>query len=192
MKWGVDLLAIFQVCFYLGLGLILVSFLLGSVFNVLDLDGFDLDFEILGIDFYFPISPMLMTVFLTVFGGVGWILMDRIPSIFTIVIVSIALSAGISIYLLLFHLVIKPLKKAENTSAPDADDLIGLPAKVTETIYQDGFGEISYIINGNSYTAPAKTTTGVEMKRGAEVAICWITDYVFYVIGVDIVDQEKN
>lgn len=186
------MLTVFQVCFYLGLGLILISFLLGSVFNILDFDGFDLDFEILGIDFFIPISPMLMTVFLTAFGGVGWILMEQSHPLLTVFIIIIASLVGLAIYLLLFYLMIKPLRKAENTSAPSKEDLIGLPAIVTETIFEQGFGEISYVINGNSYTAPAKSTTGVEVRKGTEVAICWIRDYVFYVVGVDIVDQDKN
>jgi len=93
--------------------------------------------------------------------------------------------AGMFISILMYRLVIKPLKKAQNTSTPNAEDLVGIRATVTETICTGGFGEISYVINGNSYTSPAKATNGTEIKAGKDVAICWIEKYIFYVSSLD-------
>ena len=62
--------------------------------------------------------------------------------------------------------------------------LIGVLAKVQESIPEKGYGEIAYVVNGNSYTAPAKTTDGHPIAKGTEVSICWVEQYVFYVVEV--------
>lgn len=185
MRGGVYLLAVFQVCFFVGIGLIVLSLIFGSFFEAIGIDGLDLDFDVFGVDLFLPVSPILYILFSTVFGGVGWILIDSkyiIPKIFIIII---SLASGLAISVMVNYLVIKPLKRAQNTSTPSAEELVGLRASVTETIFQDGFGEISYVINGNSYTSPAKSTTGEEIIKGKDVAICWIENYVFYVTGID-------
>ena len=62
---------------------------------------------------------------------------------------------------------------------------MGIRVIVSETIVNEGFGEIRYVINGNSYISPAKSTNGKEIKAGKEAAICWIENYVFYVASLD-------
>ncbi len=178
------MLTVFQVCFFTGLGLIILSFVLGSIMDVTGIDGLDLDFDILGMDLFLPINPTLIMLFSTVFGGVGWLLWLSAPW-HLIFLVLIAAAAGFLTCALVHFLVIKPLKNAQNTSAPKLEDLIGLRANVTETIIAGGFGEIRYVINGNSYSAPAKSTAGDEIKAGSEVAICWIKDHVFYVVPME-------
>lgn len=180
-----SLLTVFQVCFYVGVGLILLSLIFGSVFEAIGIDGFDIDIDLPGVDFFIPVSPILYILFSVVFGGVGWILIESEHIIPKVLIIIIAIAAGLCASSMLHFLVIKPLKKAQNTSAPTAEELVGLRATVTETIIQNGFGEISYTIHGNSYTSPAKTTTGDSIKRGRDVAICWIEDFVFYVTSID-------
>jgi membrane protein implicated in regulation of membrane protease activity len=179
------MLTVFQVCFYTGIGLILLSFLLGNLLDAIGVEGLDLDFDLFGIDIWIPINPMLYILFFAVFGGVGWILMSNFSLLATIFIVLISIVSGIMVSALVFFLVIKPLKKAQNTSAPDTQELIGLQAVVTETIVTGGFGEIKYVINGNSFVAPAKATNGEMIKVGKEVAICWIKEHTFFVVRMD-------
>ena len=179
------MLVAFQVCFFASIGLILISFLLGSLFDAIGLDGFDLDFTIFGNTLFIPASPILLELFFMVFGGIGWILMDIKLNLPIFVILLLSCITGILVSVSVHKLVITPLKKAQNTSAPNAEDLVGLRASVTETIYSKGFGEIRYVINGNSFTSPAKSTHGGEIKAGKDVAICWIEDHVFYVASLD-------
>ena len=73
-----------------------------------------------------------------------------------IVVISFLVAAIISIGF--FKGIIVPLKKAQNTSAPAQEELIGVLAKVQESIPAKGYGEIAYVVNGNSFIAPAKTT----------------------------------
>lgn len=179
------LLLVFQICFFVGIGLIVLSFLLGGLFDMIGFDGLDLDLDFLNSPVFLPISPVLAELFVMVFGGVGWILLDVKSSLPRFFITVIAVTAGLLISFAMYRLVLLPLKKAQNTSTPSAEELVGLRATVTETILAGGFGEIRYVINGNSYTSPAKSTNGMEIKAGREVAICWIEKYVFYVSCID-------
>ena len=185
IKGGIELLLVFQICFFVGIGLIVISFLLGSVFDAVGFDGFDLDFDFMDNPVFLPISPIILELFFMVFGGVGWILLDVKSPLSRFFIILIAVATGMFISILMYRLVLKPLKKAQNTSTPNAEDLVGIRATVTETICAGGFGEISYVINGNSYTSPAKATNGTEIKAGKDVAICWIEKYIFYVSSLD-------
>ncbi|MDF2611403.1 MAG: hypothetical protein K0R92_2877 [Lachnospiraceae bacterium] len=171
------MLTIFQVCFLAGTGLIIISLVFGNLLEFSGIEGFDLEL---------PISPILFVLFVTVFGGVGWLLTECFLFIPVILSIIAAAITGIFICYFVNHLVILPLKRAQNTSTPDAEELLGVKATVTETIAIGGYGEISYVINGNSYTSPAKATNNSEIKAGKEVAICWIEEHVFYVIGIDI------
>ncbi|BCN32161.1 hypothetical protein [Anaeromicropila herbilytica] len=176
----------FLVCFLVGVILTVVSFILGHLFEIFGIDGLDFDLHFFGIDLFLPMSPLVYLLFLVVFGGMGMILINMHMglSILFISIVSFLIAALIAYFV--YHFIIKPLKKAQNTSAADKEELIGIRAAVSETIPANSYGEIKYLIHGNSYVAPAKATTEVEIKAGSNVVICWIKDYVFYVASIDI------
>lgn len=176
----------FFVCFLVGVLLTAISFIFGHLFEIFGVDGLDLDFDIFGIDLYLPLSPILYLMFLTIFGGMGMILMKSEYSVPMIFIILISFIIGLISAFCVYHFIIKPLKKAQNTSAADEEELIGLEATVTEIITSNSFGEITYTIHGNSYKAPAKATTEVTIKAGHKVAICWIKDHVFYVTDINI------
>lgn len=179
------MLTVFQVSFCVGVALIVLSLIFGTIFDFLGIEGLDLDIDFLGNSLFIPLNPTLFILFLTVFGGIGWILTDYVVIFPTIIEVGISVLSGLFVSIVIHLLVLKPLKKAQNTSTPDVQELVGLRATVSETILKEGFGEIRYTIHGNSYTSPAKSTSGVEIKAGKEVAICWIENYVFYVASID-------
>lgn len=173
------MLTLFQVCFYVGLGLTILSVIIGNVFDALDFDGFDLD--VFDIDIFLPISPMLCLIFITVFGGSGMLLYNITNGflVFISMLLAFAIASGVSFFT--YKVIILPLKNAQNTSSPMIEQLVGINAVVTETIQEDGYGEISYVWSGNSFKAPARSTEHVKIEKGADVAICWIEDYTFYV-----------
>lgn len=178
------MLTVFQVCFFVGIAIILVGFLIGNLTDGLGTDGLNLDF--IGFDLMLPLSPLLVFLFLTVFGGTGIILYKQENSLSIVVITIISMVLGSGVSYLINRLVILPLKKAQNTSAPEMEELIGLEAEVTETIQKNGFGEITYVINGNTYKSPAKGSEEEFIKAGSKVAICWIKEHVFYVTKINI------
>jgi membrane protein implicated in regulation of membrane protease activity len=163
----------------------LLSLIFGNLFEAIGIDGLDLDFNI-GLNLFIPISPILLVFFVTVYGGAGWLIWNAFPALGLLFITLLAFAAGIVMCTLMNLFVIRPLKKAQNTSTPDTEDLVGIRATVTEAILEGGFGEISYVINGNSYTSPAKGVHGEAFKVGQEVVICWIKEYIFYVSLFDI------
>lgn len=173
------MLLMFQVCFFVGVGLAIVSALLGSVCDFLGVDGLDFDFA--GVELSIPLTPTVYIGFVTAFGGVGWILNIANSDIPSVVIMLIAIAAGVIVSGTVYKAVIIPLRKAQNTSSPDSDELIGLLARINETIPEGGYGEITYSIHGNSYTSPAKSVDNKEISIGKDVSICWIKEHVFYV-----------
>lgn len=176
-----SMLLLFQVCFIVGVGLTILAFLFGSLFDFLGIDGLDFG----SLDFTLPLSPMVYILGITVFGGLGWILHIIMPNCPSPLLVVISLAAGILIAGLFYKGIIVPLHKAENTSAPDQEELIGVIAQVVEKIPENGFGEISYVVNGNTYIAPAKATDNTQIEKKTDVSICWIEEYVFYVSKLD-------
>ncbi|NLP34389.1 MAG: hypothetical protein GX359_04240 [Clostridiales bacterium] len=179
------MLTLFQVCFFVGLGFILLSFIFGNLLEIAGFDGLDLDFDAFGVDLFLPFNPTLIMLFAIVFGGTGWILLITYPTMVIIFNLLISIASGGIVCSLVHFLVVKPLRKAQNTSSPSKDELIGVRATVSETIIAGGFGEIRYVVNGNSFSSPAKATNGEEIKAGEDVAICWIKDHVYYVVSLD-------
>lgn len=179
---------LFMVCFFTGIGLTILTVVFGHFFELFGVDGF-LDFSV---DIGIPTSPMVYVLGITVFGGMGLILPDVFPKFPVWLIVLLAVFVAVIIATGFYRGVLVPLKKAQNTSAPDQEELIGVLAKVQESIPENGYGEISYIVNGNSYMAPAKTTDGHSIHKGTEVSICWIKDYVFYVIELENMEDVKD
>lgn len=181
------MLLLFQVCFYVGVGLTIVSLVIGNLFHFTGLDGVDgigadFDFSLDGGGIsLFPFSPLICVIFVTIFGGSGMILMETTP-LGSPFIVILAAFIGAAISFVIQKFIFIPLRKAQNTSAPNLEELIGIPAKVNETIIKNGYGEITYIINGNSFCAPARAVNEEdEIRVGDEVSICWIKEHVFYV-----------
>lgn len=174
---------VYEICFLVGVGLTLIFALLGSIFDFLGADGIDIDIG--GVDLNIPLSPTVYLCFLTVFGGVGMITEISGTPFKKFVNVGIALAVAFLISFSINRFVIRKLKNAQNTSAPDTEELVGLMAVVNEAIPQDGYGEIRYSINGNSYTSPAKSSDKRMIKAGSEVTICWIDEHVYYVSEIE-------
>lgn len=190
----------FQVCFFVGTLFTIASFALGAVFGSEDADvdfdtdtdvdfdtDVDLDVEV-GEDgdmgnFSFgrivALRPSTLSAFATVFGGVGMIALRNNLSMLRAV--TWASLLGLVAMLILTHLIINPLKRAQNTSAVSQASLIGYTATVTLAMEAQRFGQISYSVNGNKYSAPAKSHTGSLIAKGATVTVVTIVQGVFFV-----------
>ncbi len=186
------MLTVFQVCFFTGLFLLILSFLLGQIFDLADVSGLDLDLGGFDLCNIIPLSPTLIILCVTIYGGIGSLIMSLSINFPGWLIVLIAASLAWLFTMLTYHFVVKPLKKAENTSAPDLEELIGLAATVSETILPGRFGEIRYVIHGNSFTAPAKSVDTEKLATKTQVVICRIEDGVFYVQQLHKEDTASN
>ena len=81
----------------------------------------------------------------------------------------------------LYKFIVVPLYKAQNTSSVSQDKLIGMKAIVISPILENGFGVISYVVNGSKYNAPAQHINKKSVLQGEEVIIYEIKNNIFYV-----------
>ncbi len=179
---------IYLTCFFIGAIYSAISFILGGIFDFLDFD-FELpDFldifhiELPHVDAALPIKPFIIVAFVTVFGGVGSILLltdfFQANQIFSLPIAII--SAFLASTFLYKAVYLKLLKMA--TTVKKQADAVGLRAKVLETIIPGGYGRISYSIDNNILSAAAKELIpGEGIKKGASVLISDIKENIFYV-----------
>lgn len=174
------MLRLFQICFYTGILFTVVSFLMGQLFDFLNFDGdLDMDGDIFGIALS-PLKPIIIMSFITTLGGVGIISINKGLNPLTSFI--IALTIGLMISFTLHRFIVTPLYKVQNTSTVSQDELIGYVAKVRLNIVGNNFGSIAYVVNGNTYSAPAKSIDGIDIYQGEEVKIANIERNIFYVV----------
>lgn len=127
-----------------------------------------------------PMKPTILISFITTFGGVGIILLSK--DFNPLISLSIALVFGAIVSVSLQKFVITPLYKAQNTSAVSQQDLIGHIARTKINITGNNFGSIVYVVNGNTYSSPAKSMDGMDISKGEEVKIVHIENNIFYVV----------
>lgn len=165
---------LFWICFGVGVVYTLISFCLGQLFDFLDFNGeVDLGSNIS------PLKPAVIAAFVTIFGGIGIILMKS--SISFIISLSISFIAAAIIAFIIYKYIIVKLYRAQNTSAVEIQKLIGQRAKVTLAIPQGGYGKITYTVNGNTYNSPAKSEDGCGISTGKDVKIIYINKNTYYV-----------
>lgn len=187
---------IYNIIFWVGVIYTVVTFLLGGIMGLFDLDihidthidtNLDTHIDIPHIDLggagptftVFPLKPITIVSFLTVFGGVG--IIGSKYNISPVLLFIIAMVSGLTVAFILYKFVVIPLYKAQNTSAVSRKSLIGTKAVVITPIYENGFGTISYVVNGSKCNAPAQHVAKKAIKQGEEVIIYEIKDNVFYV-----------
>jgi hypothetical protein len=133
---------------------------------------------------WLPLRPTALICFSTVTGGVGSIFVRLDMS--NPLTHAISIAAGYGLSMLIGVALPRKLRRAQNTSAAERYELIGLPANVTSAILEGGFGRISYVARGNTQSAPARHIEGRRVPQGARVVICEIKDHVFYVTELNI------
>lgn len=171
------MILIYKITFITGILYAVVSLILGHLFDSMDMD-FDGDIHI-PLFTILPVKPITVVTFITVFGGVGIMCTNKgISSLYTCLI---ALLLAYFVSFLIYRLVVIPIYKAQNTSAASQREIIGLDAIVKSSIMENGFGQISYVSNGNTYDSPAKHIKGEFIKAGTKVFIVDIKNNIYYV-----------
>ncbi|HBC94760.1 MAG TPA: hypothetical protein DCZ10_18145 [Pelotomaculum sp.] len=182
------LLKTFELCFLVGAIFSVVSFLLGHLLHfghhpdgAIDATGHThIDGNHQGSPIISPFKPVVIMAFLTVFGGMGVIGLNYL-GLAAIFAFAAALSTGILASFLMYRFLIVPLYLAQNTSAVSQQELNGVPATVTLDIKNGCFGRITYVVNNNTYTAPAISGDSEEILKGERVVILNIQKNVFKV-----------
>lgn len=120
------------------------------------------------------LSPISIAAFITSFGGfgliatlgLGWSNLASVGAAF----VGSVLTA-IASHFAFFYLFVAP----QASSALTSSDIIGRIAEVTAPIPGNSVGEIAYISMGERHTATARSASGEDIPRGANVVILTIS-----------------
>ncbi len=167
---------VYLICMILGI----VFPLLNLLFDVFDdaisavFSSFDfLDLSGDGVDLWFlPLSWNSICGFLLFFGGAGRLL-GNMPLGSLAVLVLAVLSGYLAAVGIQF--MIRKLRKVEHPSV-DVTDLLLYEGKVEHEIAQDGFGSVSFRIDGRVLTYPAKSADGERIAQETVVYVKEILD----------------
>ena len=116
-------------------------------------------------------SPLMLSVFLTVFGGIGFLCSQTPGLSLPILNIPIAASAGLFAVFGLLLPFRRWLQRMESTSHPTTRDLVGLIGESLSPIPPNGIGSIAYVYNDIRHTAPARNQSDKPIQRGAPVRI---------------------
>ncbi|MCL2386116.1 MAG: NfeD family protein [Defluviitaleaceae bacterium] len=158
------------VIFGVGAGFILISLIVGELF------------EIEGTSVFSFMRPTLIAIFMVVMGGLGLLLTPRIDWVGGAgIVLFISVVSGLLIAGLINRFILIPLHKAQNTSAFNIQDTIGVVAEVVSPIPQGGYGKIRYNISGSVVTSPAKCDDNSAIACGETVEIIYIEKNTYFV-----------
>lgn len=172
---------LFVVCFLVGLGLSVVSFVSGldriSVFDQIFGHGHHIGSHHHGriavkhgshaVARVSPFNMAALTAFLAWFGGTGTVLL-QVAHFSTLVVVGTASAAGL-VGGSVVNRFLRVLMRAEKPLA--ATSIVGLIAKVTSPIRVDGTGEVVFTMNGTRHVTAARAENGIAIERGEEVVV---------------------
>jgi membrane-bound ClpP family serine protease len=147
------------VIFAIGVGYAVLSAVFGDLFG-LDFHAGELPF----------LSPTIIATFLTVFGGIGYILLHK-TSLSVLPATGLSLMAALAVSFTVLFLVVIPLYAAQKGTALSAKEMIGCEAKVITSIETSRLGEIVYEQGGVRHSAPAKAAEGAPIPQGSQVRI---------------------
>lgn len=200
------MITIFEICFYLGVILTGVFFVLGHISDFMNIDGVDVDMDIDldGPDFDLPdvdfdgdasdiggdlggsgyafllglLKPNLIVLFCTLFGGFGLIFVNsNVPSVIAAVLAVVI--GGVGVYIINRFLI--SLLKKESTTVASQNELIGHLGKAALRMEGEQVGSVIYQVNGNTYQSPAKSFEQTPIQRGDDIIIVDIKENLFYV-----------
>ena len=165
----IGLMTIFLAIGGLGFLFLLISFIVGDIFDAI---GFDFDGSMDGNGDFGLLDSRVISIFLTAFGGFGAIGVSLgygalMSSLFGI-------AGGVIFGALVFYFG-KFLYSQQSSSSITEEDLLGRSAQVVVAILPNQIGQISCRIGEERVEKIARTNDGAEIKAGETVRIEAIT-----------------
>jgi membrane protein implicated in regulation of membrane protease activity len=125
------------------------------------------------------LNPSVVAVFLSWFGGAGYLLTKYSGLLFWL---NLALAAAFGLagaWILAWFF--RWLMQHETVMNPADYDMVGVFGRVSSTIRADGVGEVIYLREGARRLVGAKSETGVPIARGEEVIVTHFEKGIAYV-----------
>ncbi len=172
---------IYGVAFAIGLGYAIFSGLAGHLFGG-DV-GHDLHMDV-GTDLPMsPLSPTVISTFLTGFGGGGLVANSYMglsvgKGVLVAILTGIVLSAGTYTILLVMF------RSTQAGAEYSTDEMVGRPVEIITPIPENGTGEIAIVVKGTRVNGPARSADGRAIPRSAQVIIERVVGNVYYVKAV--------
>jgi len=127
-----------------------------------------------------PLSPATISVFLTVFGGVG-IITTTLFHMKMLLSLPISMASGIAVAGLVLMLFYYLFTKVQASSETRVAEVVGLSGEVTVPIPAGGVGEVAYVCRGARMVASARTEGREGLPRHAVVRIARYVGGTLYV-----------
>ena len=127
-----------------------------------------------------PVSPITIAMFITAFGGVGFIF-QQIPGGSLMLSLPLAFISGFVIAGAAFYILYRLFKATQANSNYSRESLLGLEAEVITSIPSDGLGEIAYMTRGSRSNAPARSEEHNPIPTHSVVRMTRIVGNIFYV-----------
>ncbi len=126
-----------------------------------------------------PFSPLTIACFLTAFGGFGIVFTQIEATKSPWVSAPLAIVCGLLVAAFAIWLIGTLFFKTQSSSEARTSQVLGCDATVVTPITEKGVGEITYVISGTRFNAPARTEDGSAIEKGKLVKISKIvgTDY---------------
>ena len=147
-----------------GCGYVVIALALGQAFDGDAGGGADGDF-------HFPLfSPLTLATFCGAVGAIGLLTSSGL-GLSDSASVGTALGGGAVFTYVVTYAAWRLLVSSTGTQTVREHDLVGATAEVLTPIPQDGLGEVVAMVRGQRHAAPARTTDGAPVGRGAVVTV---------------------
>lgn len=169
--------AIYFLCFAIGLGYAIFVGLAGHFFGG---DSADTHMDV-GTDLPLsPLSPTVISTFLTGFGGGGllahsYFLMSLGKGVLVAVLSGCLLSGGTFLVLSLLF------RKTQGGSEFTLGEMVGRVVQVITPIPEGGTGEVAIVAKGTRVNGPARAVDGAAIGRNTPVTVERVVGNVYYV-----------
>ncbi len=129
-----------------------------------------------------PINPGTVAVFLTWFGGTGY-LATRLYSLWVFTTLALSLVTGVLGAAAVFWFLARVLMREREDLDPADYDMIGVLGIVSGAIRADGIGEVLFSQAGSRRAVPSRSDSGKAIPAGTEVVVTRYENGVAYVRG---------
>jgi membrane-bound ClpP family serine protease len=93
----------------------------------------------------------------------------------------VASGSGLVVAGVIFYLFYKIFQVTQASSEPTRETVLDIEAEVITPIPADGVGEISYVVKGSRFTAPARSEEKEPIAKRTMVRITKVVGSIFYV-----------
>jgi membrane-bound ClpP family serine protease len=191
-----NMITVYWTCLLLGFIWLAIQMLLadfGGDFGHFDVDPSGMDVNVDGmhvdsVDVHgmgeiqlSPVSPMIISGFVTIFGAAGVIVTNMEPTMHLTFNVLIAIGVALVGAAFLWVVLRAIIRAVSGSSEAKVQDLIGYEAEVITPIRGAGVGEIAFVYNGSRYNSPARDIHNTDIERNSIVKIVKIVGPTYFV-----------